>query len=158
MLHTENFKKILVKNKKLKDIGFKFATILTFIRKLVDKSGLYSVLNETTQTIKVLEDEMFESYEVVVDRENKRVVLEADLWGVISKDFDMNKAEELEKINRYNSELQFGFCFIVENRVMYRITEPIYMGVDDDEDQAVSDRILSHYKIDTDLISRLETS
>lgn len=158
MLHTEDFKRVLVKNKRLKDVGFKFTTILTFIRRLIDKAGLYNVVNETTQTLSVLEDEEFDKYDIVVDKGNKRVILEADLWDIGTIEFEKKKAVALEKLNRYNSELQFGFCLLVGSRVIYRITESIYMGVDDIEDKAVSDRILSHYEIDIELISKLRTT
>lgn len=55
MLHTKDFEKVLVKSKRLKDVGFKYATVLTFIRRLIDKAWLFSVVNESTETIKVLE-------------------------------------------------------------------------------------------------------
>ena len=79
-------------------------------------------------------------------------MLEADLWSVGTRAFAKKKVQTLERLNRYNQNLNFGYCMLVGFKVIYHTTESIYMGVDDAEDMAVADGLIRHYMIDTKLI------
>ncbi len=150
MLHSSSFKKIVKKNKNYKDIGFKFTTVAVFIRRVLDLLGLYSVADAENGMVRAIKDD--EEFEIVVDRANQRLVLEADLWNIGTRAFIKKKAQTLERLNRYNQNLNFGCCMLVGCKVIYRTTESIYMGVDDAEDLSVADRLIRYYMIDTELI------
>lgn len=150
MLHSSSFKKIVKRNKNYKDIGFKFAAVAVFVRRVLDLLGLYSVADAENGVVRAIKDD--EEFEIVVDRANQRIVLDADLWTIGTRAFAKKKAQTLERMNRYNQNLQFGCCMLVGCKVIYHTTESIYMGIDDAEDLAVADRLIRHYMIDTELI------
>lgn len=150
MLHSSSFKNIVKRNKNYKDIGFKFAAVSVFIRRVLDLLGLYSVADAENGIVRAIKDD--EEFEIVVDRANQRIVLEADLWTIGTRAFAKKKAQTLERLNRYNQNINFGCCMLVGCKAIYHTTESIYMGVDDAEDLAVADRLIKHYMIDTGLI------
>ena len=153
MLHSGSFKKIVKRNKSYKDIGFKFAAVAVFVRRVLDLLGLYSVADAENGMVRAIKDD--EEFEIVVDRANQRWVLETDLWSMGTRAFAKKKAQTLERLNRYNQNLNFGCCMLVGCKVIYHTTESIYMGVDDAEDLAVADRLIRHYMIDTELIKNM---
>ena len=112
--------------------------------------GLYSVADAENSMVRAINDD--EEIEIVVDKANQRLILEADLWSIGTRAFAKKKVQTLERLNRYNQNLQFGYCMLVGCKVIYHTTESIYMGVDDMEDLAVADRLIRHYMIDTGLI------
>ena len=150
MLHSGIFKEIVKRNKNYKDIGFKFAAVAVFVRRVLDLLGLYSIADAENSMVRAIKDD--EEFEIIVDRANQRLVLETDLWSIGTRAFAKKKAQTLERLNRYNQNLQFGYCMLVGCKVIYHTTESIYMGVDDIEDLAVADRLIRHYMIDTGLI------
>ena len=148
MLHSKYFDEISKRNQGVKDIRFKFASVAVFVRRVLDKMGLYSkadVERDITCAIK----EEFDEFDIVVDKTNCQVVLEADLFGIGTVGFEKKKAQVLERINKYNLALQFGSCMLVGCRVVYRTYVSIYMGIDDAEDVAVAERLINHFEIDS---------
>ncbi len=150
MLHSGIFKEIVKRNKNYKGISIKFTTVAVFIRRVLDMLGLYSVVDAGNDTVRAIKDD--EEFEIVVDRANQRLVLEADLWSIGTRAFAKKKAQTLERLNRYNQNLNFGCCLLVGCKVIYHTTESVYMGIDDTEDMAVADRLIRHYMIDAKLI------
>lgn len=150
MLHSSSFKDIVKRNKHYKGVSVKFTTVTVFIRRVLDLLGLYSVSDAENSMVRAINDD--EEFEIVIDRANQRLVLEADLWTIGIKAFAKKKAQTLERLNRYNQDLQFGYCMLVGCQVIYHTTESIYMGIDDIEDLAVADRLIKHYMVDTGLI------
>lgn len=150
MLHSGIFKEIVKRNKNYKGISIKITTVAVFIRRVLDMLGLYSVADAENDTVRAIRDD--EEFEIVVDRANQRLVLEADLWSIGTRAFAKKKAQTLERLNRYNQYLNFGCCLLVGCKVIYHTTESVYMGIDDTEDMAVADRLIRHYMIDTKLI------
>ncbi len=147
MLHSKYFEEISKRNQGVKDIRFKFASVAVFVRRVLDKMGLYSkadVENDITCAIK----QDFDEFDIVVDKENCQVVLEADIWGIGTLDNETRKAQALERINEYNQHLQFGCCMLIDSRVIYRIRESIYLGADDAEDLAVAERLIRRFETD----------
>lgn len=150
MLHSCSFKEIVKRNKNYKGVSIKFTTVAVFIRRVLDLLGLYSVADAENSTVRAIKDD--EEFEIIVDRANQRMVLEADLWSIGTRAFAKKKVQTLERLNRYNQNLNFGCCMLVGCKVIYHTTESIYMGIDDAEDMAVADRLIRHYMIDTGLI------
>ena len=153
MLHSGIFKEIVKRNKNYKGVSIKYITVAVFIRRVLDMLGLYSVADAENGMVKAIKDD--EEFEIVIDRANQRLVLEADLWSIGTRAFAKKKAQTLERLNRYNQYLNFGCCLLVGCKVIYHITESVYMGIDDTEDMAVADRLIRHYMIDTELIKNL---
>lgn len=153
MLHSSSFKKIVKRNKNYKGISIKFTTVAVFIRRVLDMLGLYSVADAENGKVRAINDD--EEFEIVIDRSNQRLVLETDLWSIGTRAFAKKKAHTLERLNRYNQNLNFGCCMLVGCKVIYHTTENIYMGIDDAEDMAVADRLIRHYMIDTELIKNM---
>lgn len=153
MLHSGIFKEIVKRNKNYKGVSIKFTTVAVFVRRVLDLLGLYSVADAENGMVRAINDD--EEFEIVVDKANQRLVLEADLWSIGTRAFAKKKAQTLERLNGYNQNLQFGYCMLVGCKVIYRTTESIYMGVDDIEDLAVSDRLIKHYMMDTGLIKNM---
>ena len=147
MLHSDYFNGIWKKNKSVKDVRFKFATVAIFVRRVLDKMGLFSCADvEKDITCAMKQD--FDEFDITVDKKNAQVVLEADIWGIGTLDNERRKAQALERINEYNQHLQFGHCMLIDSRVIYRIRESIYMGADDTEDLAVAERLIRRFETD----------
>ena len=150
MLHSGRFKGIVKRNKNYRGVSVKFATVAVFIRRVLDMLGLYSVADAEQGIVRAIRDE--EEFEIVIDRGNQRLVLEADLWSIGTKSFAKKKAQTLERLNRYNQDLCYGYCMLVGCKVIYHTTESIYMGIDDVEDLEVADRLMKHFIADTSQI------
>ena len=150
MLHSGIFKEIVKRNKNYKGISIKYTTVAVFIRRVLDMLGLYSIADAENGMVRAIKDD--EEFEIVIDRANQRLLLEADLWNIGTRAFAKKKAQTLERLNRYNQNLNFGCCLLIGCKVIYHTTESIYMGIDDAEDMAVADRLIRHYMIDTKLI------
>ena len=147
MLHSKYFDEISKRNQGVKDVRFKFASVAVFVRRVLDKMGLYSkaeVENDITCAMK----QDFDEFDITVDKKNAQVVLEADIWGIGTLDNEKRKAQTLERINEYNQHLQFGCCMLIDSRVIYRIRESIYLGTDDAEDLAVAERLIRRFEMD----------
>ena len=153
MLHSGIFKEIVKRNKNYKSISIKYITVAVFIRRVLDMLGLYSVADAENGMVRAIKDD--EEFEIVIDRVNQMLVLEADLWSIGTRAFAKKKAQTLERLNRYNQNLNFGCCLLVGCKVVYHIAESVYMGIDDTEDMAVADRLIRHYMIDTELIKNM---
>lgn len=147
MLHSSYFNGIWKKNKGVKDVRFKFATVAVFVRRVLDKMGLFSCADVEKDITCALKQD-FEEFDITVDKKNAQVVLEADIWGIGTLDNERRKAQALERINEYNQHLQFGYCMLIDNRVIYRIRESIYLGADDAEDLAVAERLIRRFETD----------
>ena len=66
MLHSDYFNGIWKKNKGVKGVRFKFATVAVFFRRVLDKMGLYSkadVENDITCAIK----QDFDEFDITVE-------------------------------------------------------------------------------------------
>jgi len=147
MLHSKYFEEISKRNQGVKDIRFKFASVAVFVRRVLDKMGLFSRADvEKDITCAMKQD--FDEFDITVDKKNAQVVLEADIWGIGTLDNEKRKAQALERINEYNQHLQFGHCMLIDSRVIYRIRESIYLGTDDAEDLSVAERIIKRFEID----------
>ena len=118
-----------------------------FVRRVLDKIGLFSCADvEKDITCAMKQD--FDEFDITVDKKNAQVVLEADIWGIGTLDNERRKAQVLERINEYNQHLQFGYCMLIDSRVIYRIRESIYLGTDDAEDLAVAERLIRRFETD----------
>ncbi len=157
MLHSKYFEEISKRNRGVKDVRFKFATVMVFVRRVLDRMGLYSKADvEKDITCAIKED--FDEFDIIVDKSNSQVVLEAELWGVGKFDTDKSKLQLLENINTYNQDLQFGYCMLIGCKVIYQTKATIYLGADDAEDLAVAERLIRHFEVDAKAVLNREYS
>lgn len=115
MLHSGIFKEIVKRNKNYKGVSIKYTTVAVFIRRVLDMLGLYSIADAENGMVRAIRDD--EEFEIVVDRANQRLVLEADLWNIGTRAFTKKKSQTLERLNRYNQNLSFGCCMLVGCKV-----------------------------------------
>ncbi len=117
-VHTKKFYGVIEKNLVVNDSSFQGDTLLAYCRRVLDKKGFYSTSDMDKYLIKV--DSSFGTcaFDIVVDVMNRKVILEAEI-------IDTSKAfidEIVDIVNEMNNDLNYGFCLVLDDKVIYSMS------------------------------------
>lgn len=118
-LHTKKFSNVIEENLVAQDAGFGGATLLAYCRRVLDKKGFYSTSAINKYLIEV--DRSFGTcaFDIAVDIKNNKVILEAEIIDTAKAFID----EIVDIVNEMNNDLLHGFCLVIEDKVVYTMTD-----------------------------------
>lgn len=144
MINSNRFNIAVGENVTAHDVGCVGATALACCRRVVDSQGFYSTSDIHNYTITVNRSFGTCPFSIVVDKVEGRILLEAKIIDTNNTIVD----EIVDIVNEMNNELLYGFCILIDNQVIYQVSER-FGGIGDDMYAAeAAHRIIEQFKSD----------
>lgn len=143
-VHSKRFLKAIEDNGNAKDVGYHGASLLAHCRRALDNKEFYSTSNLEKYLIEV--DRSFGTcpFAIVADIANRKIILEAEI-------IDTDKAfidEIVDIVNEINNDLRYGFCMLIDNIVIYHMSNSYYLMCDDMDAAEMIHRLIENFICD----------
>lgn len=129
MVNSNRFNKIVNNNMVVGDLTCKSATVLVYLRKVLDEKKLFSSSDAEKFSIDVNKNSGFCEFSIVVDKAKRKIMLEANILSFKDTYVD----EIVDIVNEANNELENGFCSVINNNVIYNLSDSFGSSIDNSD-------------------------